>query len=51
LQQARQLLADNRRSLTSIAIELGYASLSHFSAAFKQATGISPTGYRRNLPS
>ena len=51
LEQARQLLADNRRSLTSIAVELGYASLSHFSAAFKQATGISPTGYRRNLPS
>ena len=51
LEQARYLLADNRRSLTSIAIKLGYASLSHFSAAFKQATGISPTGYRRNLQS
>jgi AraC family transcriptional regulator len=48
LQQARALLADDRRSLTSIAGEMGFASLSHFSAAFKQATGFSPTVYRRN---
>jgi AraC family transcriptional regulator len=51
LDQARALLADNHRSLTSIAIDLGYASLSHFSAAFKQATGYSPTRYRRGLES
>ncbi|MDB5397734.1 MAG: transcriptional regulator [Rhodospirillales bacterium] len=48
-EQARQLMADDRRTLTSIAIDLGFASLSHFSAAFKQATGISPTHYRRNV--
>jgi AraC family transcriptional regulator len=51
LEQARTLLADNHRSLTSIAIDLGYASLSHFSAAFKQATGYSPTRYRQELES
>jgi AraC family transcriptional regulator len=51
LDRARQLLAEDHRTLTSIAIDLGFASLSHFSAAFKQATGISPTHYRRNLAS
>jgi AraC family transcriptional regulator len=51
LDQARKLLADEHLSLTSIAIDLGYASLSHFSATFKQATGISPTRYRRGLTS
>jgi AraC family transcriptional regulator len=49
LDRARQLLADDDRTLTSIAIDLGFASLSHFSATFKQAMGISPTHYRRNL--
>lgn len=49
LDRARDLLADDHRSLTSIAIDLGFASLSHFSATFKQATGLSPTRYRRNL--
>ena len=49
LDRARRLLAEEHRSLTSIAIDLGFASLSHFSAAFKQAMGISPTAYRRSL--
>ena len=49
LDRARILLAQEHRSLTSIAIDLGFASLSHFSAAFKQATGISPTRYRRKF--
>jgi AraC family transcriptional regulator len=47
--RARLLLAEGNRSLTSIAIDLGFASLSHFSSVFKQATGNSPTHYRRNL--
>jgi AraC family transcriptional regulator len=51
LEQARTLMADDRRSLTSIAIDLGFSSLSHFSSTFKQATGISPTVYRRRSQS
>ncbi len=49
LERARKLLTDEQRSLTSIAIDLGFTSLSHFSAAFKQAMGVSPTFYRRSL--
>jgi AraC family transcriptional regulator len=48
---ARRLMADDRMTLTRIALELGFASLSHFSAAFKRATGISPSRYRRKFAS
>jgi AraC-like DNA-binding protein len=32
--------------LTAIAIDSGFASLAHFSAAFRRATGQSPTQWR-----
>jgi AraC family transcriptional regulator len=47
--RARQLLAENRLSVTNIAAELRYASPSHFSTAFKRAMGISPRVYRRSI--
>jgi len=50
-ERARRLMADDRMTITSIALMLGFASLSHFSAAFKRATGASPSHYRRNVAS
>jgi AraC family transcriptional regulator len=45
IERARQLLREGRRSMTSIAYELGFSSPSHFSAAFKAQTRMSPLAY------
>jgi AraC family transcriptional regulator len=50
-ERAQRLMSDDRISLTTIALTLGFASLSHFSAAFKRATGLSPSHYRRKAAS
>lgn len=41
------LLADQSRSITDIANELGYSSLEHFSTAFRQFYGITALNYRK----
>lgn len=46
LRTSLQWLADTRESLTSIALELGYSSHSHFSASFKRAFASTPSQYR-----
>ncbi|HKY89577.1 MAG TPA: AraC family transcriptional regulator [Nevskiaceae bacterium] len=45
--RARRLLEDGGSSVTDIAYALGFSSASHFSAAFKRATGTSPQAIRR----
>ncbi len=45
---AQKLLADQDRSITDIAAALGYDSPSRFSSAFRAATGVSPSKFRRN---
>lgn len=47
LQQAREQVQQSEKSLTEIAFETGFASIYHFSAAFKNKFGISPIHYRR----
>jgi AraC-like DNA-binding protein len=47
---AKTILADPasaRRTVASIAFDLGFASLGPFNRAFRDATGASPTDYRR----
>lgn len=44
LQEAKLALAENQKTATEIAFELGYSSLQHFSAAFKKKFGVSPKG-------
>ncbi len=39
---ARVMLQDEGRSVTEVAALLGYSSISHFSTAFKRATGLKP---------
>ncbi len=46
---ALPLLEDRSVAITDIALELGYANLSHFSRAFKRITGMSPKTYRQLL--
>jgi len=49
--EAQQQLADPecaRMPVLTIALDLGYASLGPFNRAFKDATGMTPTEYRRD---
>lgn len=43
------LLSDKTRSITSIAEDLGYSSIEHFSSAFRNFYQVSPREYRRQL--
>jgi AraC family transcriptional regulator len=49
VEHAKVLLA--RLPVTDVALAVGYAETSSFSAAFRRATGLSPTQYRRGTPS
>lgn len=45
LQQAAALLAEKHHSISEIADNLGFASLSYFSTVFKELYGVSPSEY------
>ena len=46
VQQARQLLKNTHKSITEIALEVGFSGSSYFSRIFRRETGMSPEGYR-----
>ena len=46
---AKALLAKPAPSMTDIGLTVGYNETSSFSAAFRRATGFTPTDYHRNL--
>lgn len=46
LERAKELLVQTAQPATVIADRLGFASLAHFSAQFRQHTGMSPSDYR-----
>ena len=46
LERARTLLAQTGMSIGEIALATGFSSFAHFSAAFREATGESPRGWR-----
>jgi len=48
LRDAVPAVMEGRDSLTQISAELGFASLSHFSAAFRQAFGVPPSQLRKS---
>ncbi|WP_158301668.1 AraC family transcriptional regulator [Paenibacillus mesophilus] len=46
--EAKQLLtSDKDKSVTDIGLDVGFKQLSHFSASFKQITGLSPEQFRK----
>jgi AraC family transcriptional regulator len=47
LRRAAGLLADADRSITDIALDVGFADLSNFVRSFQRAAGTSPRGFRR----
>ena len=48
IQHAQRLLLDSTLSIGEIGFQVGYSSFSHFSKAFKDLTGVSPSEYRRH---
>jgi AraC family transcriptional regulator len=49
IEHAKTLLAQPARSVTEIALKVGFSETSSFTAAFRKATGTTPTAYRRSL--
>lgn len=47
LRHAARLLADDWRSITDVALEVGFADLSNFVRTFRRAAGVSPRSFRR----
>ena len=48
IERAKHMLLEREQSVTHIGLALGFGETSSFSAAFRKATGITPTGYQRN---
>ena len=46
---AKEMMKDQKRTLTEIALNCGFSGSSQFSIVFKRITGISPRGYRLSL--
>ncbi len=42
-----RLLADDDRSITDVAFDVGFGDLSNFVRTFHRAAGVSPRGFRR----
>ena len=48
MDRAAELLRARELNVTEVALEVGYSSLSHFSAAFREAYGLSPSEFRQS---
>ena len=46
--QAKTLLKQTSKSITHIAIEVGFSDSGYFSRVFRQETGVSPEGFRQS---
>jgi len=47
IHEAKRALVSRRRELSQIATDCGFAHQSHFTSRFKQATGLTPTRWRK----
>jgi len=49
INRAKEMMKDQKRTLTEIGLDCGFSSSSHFSVVFKRVTGVSPRIYRLAL--
>lgn len=47
MEQAKQMLAEQKLSVAQVAHAVGYSHLSHFAAAFRKKFGVNPSAYGR----
>jgi AraC family transcriptional regulator len=47
--RAKEMMADQRLTLTQIALDCGFSTSSQFSVVFRRITGLAPSVYRRSL--
>jgi len=47
LERAKEFLLNSRRTATEVALDCGFSHAQHFSTAFKKATGLTPSDFRR----
>ena len=47
IELAKQLIVNNKLTLTEIAFQLNYSSVAHLSTQFKNTTGITPSAFQR----
>jgi AraC-like DNA-binding protein len=45
--QAKHLLSNTHKSITEIALEVGFSDSGYFSRIFRREVGVSPTAYRQ----
>ena len=48
IQKGAELLKSTNKSITEIAIEVGFSNFSYFSKCFRNRMGITPSGYRKD---
>jgi AraC family transcriptional regulator len=48
IERAKELLTERKQSVTDVALAVGFGETSSFSAAFRKATGVTPTEYQRS---
>jgi AraC family transcriptional regulator len=48
IERAKELLLERKQSITDVALAVGFGETSSFSAAFRKATGVTPTDYQRS---
>jgi AraC-like DNA-binding protein len=47
IERAKQLIIEDKLTLTEVAWELNYSSVAHLSNQFKKTTGLTPTAFQR----
>lgn len=50
IERAKEMLLDEHRGISDIAVSLGFCDHSHFTRHFRKATGVAPRDYARKQP-